>query len=181
MKRAFSIGRRGKALAVITGIALCAAAAAADGIDSALASWLGREITIDAGTDNQRIPAGGKMTLVHDGDAGVVRVCTRNVPEQKQAWSQDLASGCNVTLKFTRGERYCTVEDIKAGDGEVLSSCHRLRSQDVALKSDSKGAVEHADVIVFLLAPDSGKNAIAILVDSPARMTHNDPIVIGRF
>jgi hypothetical protein len=168
MKRAFSIGRRGKALAVTTGFVLCAAVGAAEGIDSALAAWLGREITIDAGANSEQIPAGGKMTLVHDGDDGVVRVCTRNAPEQKQAWGKDLASGCKVTLQFTRGERYCTVEDVKAGDGEVLSSCHRLRSQNVG------------DMIVFLLAPDQGTNAVAILVDSPSRVT-NDPIVIGRF
>ena len=49
-------------------------------------------------------------------------------------WRMDFATPCSVTLTFTRGTRYCTVEDVKAGNAEVLSSCHRLRSRDVAMR-----------------------------------------------
>ena len=91
----------------------------------------------------------------------------------------DLAGGCNVALLFTRGTRYCSLEDVKAGDGEVLSSCHRLRSREVAMKpSASRGALELKDMIVFLLPGTGGKNSVAILVDSPARVT-GDGVIVG--
>jgi hypothetical protein len=87
----------------------------------------------------------------------------------------DMAAGCNATLTFTRGTRYCSFEDVKAGDGEVLSQCHRLRSRDVALKpAKAKGAaIELQDMIVFLVPAEQGKHGIAILVDSPSRVTDN--------
>lgn len=181
MKTTLNNGKAGRALAASAGLALCAAMAFADDIDSAFSQWLGREITIDTATTSDQMPAGGKMTLVYDGKDDVVRLCTRTAPDQKQPWQLDLAAGCNVALTFTEGQRYCTVEDVKAGDGEVLSSCHRLRSRDVALRSsDAKDGVEHGDVIVFLLSPERGENAVAVLIDSPARVT-NDVIVIGKF
>jgi hypothetical protein len=181
MKTILTNGKNGRALAASAGLAMCAAMVFASDIDSAFSQWLGREITIDTATTSEQMPAGGKMTLVYDGKDDVVRLCTRTAPDQKQPWQQDLAAGCNVALTFTEGKRYCTVEDVKAGDGEVLSSCHRLRSSDVALSSSgAKDGVEHGDVIVFLLSPERGENAVAVLIDSPARVT-NDVIVIGKF
>jgi hypothetical protein len=92
----------------------------------------------------------------------------------------DLAGGCNVALLFTQGTRYCTLEDVKAGDGEVLSQCHRLRSREVALKpAATKGMVELKDLLVFLLPGAKGKNSIAILVDTPARVT-GDGVIVGQ-
>jgi hypothetical protein len=181
MKTILNNGKKGRAFAAAAGLALCAAMAFANDVDTAFADWLGREITIDTATTSEQLPAGGKMTLVYDGKDDVVRLCTRTASDQKQPWQHDLAAGCNVALTFTEGQRYCSVEDVKAGDGEVLASCHRLRSRDVALRSSgAKDGVEHADVIVFLLSPERGENAVAILVDSPARVT-NDVIVIGKF
>jgi hypothetical protein len=181
MKRVLTIGKRGRALALAAGLTLCAAMAAASGIDSALSAWLGREITIDTASMSEQIPAGGKLTFIYDAGDDVVRVCTRTAPNQRRPWRLDLAAGCNVAMTFTRGQRYCTVEDVKAGDGEVLSSCHRLRSREVALRSSSTSdGVELADVIVFLLSPERGKSAVAILVDSPSRVTDSD-VIIGKF
>src|SRR5262245_48897347 len=98
-----------------------ALAYAAGGVDEALAGWLGREITIDT-SGNEQIPVGGKLTFVYDSDDNVVRVCTRPVASQRRPWRSDLAIPCSVTLTFTRGTRYCTLADVNAGDGEVLSS-----------------------------------------------------------
>ena len=93
----------------------------------------------------------------------------------------DMAPGCNVALTFTRGERYCSIEDVKAGNAEVLSSCHRLRSKDVALRpAKAKGTVELHDVIVFpVTAGATGKQSISILVDSPSRVTEGGVIIGG--
>ena len=139
MKELLTSRRTGKRLALAAGMLLGAAMAMADGIDPSLAGWLGREITIETSSFNDHIPVGGKLTFVYDSSDDVVRVCTRSVATQRGPWRMDLAAGCNVTLTFTRGERYCTIEDVKAGNGEVLSGCHRLRSRDVALE-----AVDHA-------------------------------------
>ena len=32
----------------------------------------------------------------------------------------DFATPCGVTMSFTRGTRYCTVDDVKTGNAEVL-------------------------------------------------------------
>jgi hypothetical protein len=161
---------------------LWAALAVAGGLDSSFSAWLGREITIGASSANDQIPQGGKLTFVYDADDDVVRVCTRSTANQRGPWRMDLAAGCNVALQFTRGQRYCTLEDIKAGDGEVLSQCHRFRSREVALKPSAAtaGAVELKDMIVFLLSAERGKNAIAILIDSPSRVTA-DGVIVGHF
>jgi hypothetical protein len=164
--------RSGKKIALAAGLMLSSTMAMSEGIDSSLAGWLGREITIASSTFNDHIPVGGKLTFIYDSGDDVVRVCTRTVAGQRGPWRMDLAGGCNVTLMFTRGDRYCTLEDVKAGNGEVLSGCHRLRSRDVALRpSTTKGAIELQDMIVFLVPAERGKHAIAILVDSPSRVT----------
>lgn len=180
MKTIQNYGNRGRALAASAGLALFAAMALANDADSAFSQWLGREITIDTATTSEQMPAGGKMTLVYDDKENVVRLCTRTAPDQKHPWQQDLVAGCNVAFTFTQGKRYCTVEDVKAGDGEVLASCHRLRSRDVTLPSGGKDGVELGDLIVFLLSPVRGENAVAVLIDAAARVT-DGPIVIGKF
>jgi len=148
--------------------------------DSFLAGWLGHEFTIQTSTINDHIPVGGKLTFVFDSDDNVVRVCTRTVAGQKGAWRMDFAVPCNVTLTFTRGTRYCTLEDVKAGNAEVLSSCHRMRSRDIAMRpSKVKGSVELNDMIAFLVEGGNGKHVISILVDSPARVTENGSVVGG--
>lgn len=165
--------------ALVVGLAMSAIAMAGD-VNQAYAGWLGREITINSSPVNDQIPVGGKLTFVYDSGDDVVRICTRTVPNQRGPWRMDLAGGCNVTLLFTQGTRYCTIEDVKAGDGEVLSQCHRLRSREVALKpSGSKGAIELKDLLVFLLAKDAGgKHNIAILIDTPSRVT-DGPVIVG--
>jgi hypothetical protein len=173
-----TIGKKGKAMALAAGLLASGMLVAGDAVDPTLSSYLDKEVTID--TAGVSMPQGGKLKLVYDGEKQVVRVCTRTASDQHGAWSQDLAEGCNVTLNFTRGERYCSLEDVKAGDGEALASCHRLRAKDVATKSGDKGSVELADMIVFLLAPDQGKNAIAILIDSPSRVT-DEPVIVGKY
>jgi hypothetical protein len=182
MKRAIIIGKRGVQLALAAGVALLGAmATAGESVDAAYSAWLGREITIASSSFSDQIPVGGKLTFIYDADDDVVRICTRTAPGQKGPWRMDLAGGCNVALNFTRGTRYCTLEDIKAGDGEVLSGCHRLRSREVALKpSTTRGAVELKDMIVFLLSAERGKDAIAILIDTPSRVT-TDGSVVGKF
>jgi hypothetical protein len=143
-----------------------------------LAGWLGREITIEKSSAADDIPVGGKLTFVYDSSDDVVRVCTRQVTTQRKPWRSDLAVPCNVTLTFTRGTRYCTVEDVRAGNAEVLSSCHRLRSRDVALKPQSaQDGVELHDLLVFLVQGEGGKHVISILVDTPARVTSGGDIV----
>lgn len=162
---------------VIGGLAVLALsfAAMAAAPDAALAPWLGTEFTISNSAQNDHLPLGGKLTLVYDREENVVRVCTRSVAAQRAVWRMDFAVPCNVALVFTRGQRYCTAEDVKAGNAEVLATCHRLRSHDVAMHPAAvRGAVELHDMIVFLLPPDdSGARKAFVLLDSPSRVTHN--------
>src|SRR5690349_21373226 len=116
MNRSLVRGRRGLSLALTSGLLLSAALAWAAGVDSALSGWLGREITIETSSFSDRIPVGGKLTFIYDNDDDVVRVCTRNATGQRMSWRMDFAAGCNVTLTFTKGTRYCSYEDIKAGE-----------------------------------------------------------------
>jgi hypothetical protein len=140
--------------------------------DSALAGWLGREITISNSSFNDHVPVGAKLTFVLDSEENIVRICTRNVAGRSQ-WRMDMAPGCNVSLTFTKGTRYCSEADVKAGNAEVLSTCHRLRSRDVAMHpAAQKGALELHDVIIFLIEAPNNKHAISILVDSPSRVTN---------
>jgi len=136
-----------------------------------LSGWLGVEFTV-ASTSAETMPTGGKLSLVFDGSDDVVRLCTRNVTGQKAAWKQDFSKDCAVTLAFTRGTRYCSAEDVKAGDAEVLATCHRLRARDVATqRGGTKGSVELSDVLAFLVNDASGTKSMSILVEAPARMT----------
>lgn len=167
-------GRRLGQLLVGAALALGAAVApAGDGnVDEKLAGWLGREFTIDTATGEDLIPVGGKLTFVFDSDENVVRVCTRTATSQRHQWRMDFAVPCGVTLTFTRGTRYCTIEDVKTGNAEVLSSCHRLRSRDIAMRpAKVKNTIELNDMIAFLVEGEQGKHVISILVDSPARVT----------
>ena len=82
-------------------------------------------------------------------------------------------------MTFTRGTRYCTVEDVKTGDGEVLSTCHRMRSKEIALQPESAQSVELHDLVVYLVQSEAGKPVIAILVDSPSRVTGGTVIIGG--
>jgi hypothetical protein len=180
MKRMY-MGIGVRAVAMAAGLVAVGASMAAEPVDNSLSEYLGREITLDPAAESKQLPAGGKLTLVHDAKEDVVRVCTRTSPDQKSAWTHDLAKSCNVKLTFKRGERYCTVEDVKAGNGEVLSSCHRLRSSEVATSAaGKKDSAELADMIVFLLSPDKGEKSVAILIDSPARVTW-EPVIIGKY
>jgi hypothetical protein len=147
--------------------------------DNALAGWLGKEFTVESSTLNDHMPTGGKLTFVFDSEDNVVRVCTRNSSRQRAAWSMDFATPCGVTMLFTPGTRYCTLDDVKAGNAEVLSSCHRLRSRDIAMRpSKVKGAVELNDMIAFLVKGEGDKPVVSILVDSPARVTENGSIIL---
>ncbi|MBC8027330.1 MAG: hypothetical protein H7Y89_15155 [Steroidobacteraceae bacterium] len=148
--------------------------------DPALSGWLGKEMTISSTSFNDHVPLGSKLTFVSDAEEDIVRICTRNVSTARGPWRNDMAPGCNVALTFTRGTRYCTNDEVKAGDAEVLSSCHRLRNQNVAMHpAAQKGAVELHDVIVFLVEGEGGKKNISILVDSPARLIHRGAAVGG--
>jgi hypothetical protein len=167
-------------LALGAGLLLAAGYASADGPAKPLEGWLGREFTLDSSTVDDHMPVGGKLTFVFDSSDNVVRVCTRTVATQRGPWRMDFAVPCGVTLTFTAGQRYCTAEDVKAGNAEVLSACHRLRTRDVAMRpSRVRGAVELNDMIVFLVEAPAGKHAIWILVDSPARVTDGG-ILSGR-
>jgi hypothetical protein len=145
----------------------------------AVAPWLGKEITITASSLGDHVPAGAKLTLVYDGEDDVVRVCTRSVPTRRAVWRMDFAAPCMVSLNIVPGQRYCSAEDVKTGDAELLATCHRLRSHDVALHpAAAKDAVELHDVIVFLLQPTAGQgHSISILLDSPSRVTHAGHII----
>jgi hypothetical protein len=168
-------------IVLAVGIALLSGAGlvfASSAVDDALAGWLGREITIRSSSIDDQIPVGGKLTFIYDASDSVVRVCTRQVASQRRPWRSDLAIPCSVTLRFTAGTRYCTLEDVKAGNGEVLSTCHRLRTREVALSPSTDQGVELNDLIVFLVKGENGKHDIAILVDSPARVTAGG-IVVG--
>ena len=154
-------------------------AQAAGGVDPALAGWIGREITIHSSSIGDEIPVGGKLTFIYDAGEDVVRVCTRQVPTQRKPWRSDFAVPCSVTLNFTRGTRYCTVEDVKAGNGEVLSTCHRLRSREVALQPSTSAGVELHDVLVFLVQGENSKHVISMLVDTPSRVTGGGGTILG--
>ena len=159
-------------------LASALAAAQESAPDGALAGWLGKEYTVESSTS--LMPKGGKLTFVYDAAENLVRACTRNSREQKNEWSMDFAAPCGVTLVFTRGTRYCTADDVKAGDAEVLASCHRLRARDVAMRpSTDKAAVEQNNVVAFLVKDTDDKPVISILVDSPARLT-DDAIIVLR-
>lgn len=147
--------------------------------DSALDGWLGKEFTVQSSTVNDHMPVGGKLTFIFDRDENVVRVCTRTVSTQRGAWRMDFATPCGVTMTFTRGKRFCTLEDVKSGNAEVLSACHRLRSRDVAMRPAAvKGTIELNDMIAFLVKDADGKAAVSILVDSPARVTDEGSVVL---
>ena len=124
-------------------------------------------------------PIGGKIAFVFDDKEKVVRICTRQGTGQDKPWRSDLAEPCGVTLTFTRGTRYCSVEDVKTGDGEVLSTCHRMRSKEIALQPEAAQGVELHDLVVFLVQSEAGKPVIAILVDSPSRVTGGTVIIGG--
>jgi hypothetical protein len=82
-------------------------------------------------------------------------------------------------MTFTKGTRFCTMEDVKAGNAEILSSCHRLRSHDVAMRpSKVKGAIELNDMIAFLINGTDGHKYMSILIDSPARVTEEGGAVV---
>jgi hypothetical protein len=158
---------------------LGAAAAAAAEPDPSVAGLLGKEITVESASGNDLMPVGGKLTFTFDSETNVVRICTRASANQKTPWVMDLAPGCKVELTLTRGERFCTIEDVKAGNAEVLASCHRLRSRDVALRpAKVKGTVELLDVIVFPVVTGPGKPSAAILFDSPSRLTTGGSVII---
>jgi len=169
----------GTAMAGVVLLATTLAWAQQAGPDEALAGWLGQELTVHSSTINDHMPVGGKLTFVFDGTDNVVRICTRTTPGQKTAWHMDFTVPCGVTMTFTRGTRYCTVDDVKAGNAEVLSSCHRLRSRDIAMHPPKvKGTVELNDMIAFLVQGTDGSKMMAILVDSPARVTDGGFIIV---
>lgn len=176
----FGSGAGKRALAVGAALLLGATlVSAANGIDDALAGWIGREITIHTSTIDDQIPVGGKLTFIYDSSENVVRVCTRQVPGQRKPWRSDLALPCSVTLTFTRGTRYCTLEDVKTGNGELLSSCHRMRSKEVALRPATAEGAELNDLLVFLVQGQNGKHVISVLVDTPSRVTTGGAVVGG--
>jgi len=146
--------------------------------DSTLAAWLGQEFTVHSAKGGY-MPNGGKLTFTYDSANKVVRVCTRSVKGQDGEWLMDFSKDCAVTMSFTAGTRYCTEDDVKAGNAEILASCHRLRSPDVAMRGgESKGAVEVNDVVAFLVNDADGTKSMAILVESPSRMTGTGVIVV---
>ena len=165
-------------LAMLGTTLLGSVAASAGEPPQELAAWLGKERTVDASALDDHIPRGGKLTLVYDDGDDVVRVCTRSVIAQRQAWREDLAQPCNVALTFKRGMRYCTYEEVKAGNAEVLATCHRLRNSAVAMHPAlAKGALELHDTTVFLLVGPKGEPAgLAISIDAPSRLTHEGVI-----
>jgi len=164
--------------AAILGLGASVSMAQENAPDSTLAAWLGKEFTVASSTLNDHMPTGGKLTFIFDSEDNVVRVCTRNSSKQRGPWKMDFAAPCGVTMLFTRGTRFCTVDDVKAGNAEVLSSCHRLRSRDIAMRpAKVKGTVELNDMIAFLIE-ENGKPVMSILVDSPARVTDNGIIQI---
>jgi hypothetical protein len=173
------LGMRGLAAALLLMGATCAGAQEAEA-DIVLSGWLGGEFTVQSSTLDDHMPTGGKLTFIFDSTDNVVRICTRSVPTQKGPWRMDFANPCGVTMAFTRGTRFCTFEDVKAGDAEVLSACHRLRSRDVAMRpAKVKGTVELNDMIAFLVQGTDGKKYMSILVDSPSRVTDGGVIIIS--
>jgi len=175
--RGKKIGIAVLAATFLLGASLATAQEAA--LDSALSGWLGKEYTVESSTLPDHMPRGGKLTFVFDAEENVVRICTRNSSRQRTPWRMDFAVPCGVTLIYTRGTRYCTLDDIKTGDAEVLSACHRLRSHDIAMRpSRVRGAVELNDMIAFLVQGEAGKPMMSILVDSPARVTEEGSVVV---
>jgi hypothetical protein len=163
------IGVSMMAATLLLGAALVGAQEASQ--EDVLANWLGTEFTIQSSPLNGLMPNGGKLTFAYDAGQKKVHVCTRNAADQSAPWRMDFATPCGVTMSFTRGARYCTLDDVKTGNAEVLASCHRLRSSDVVMRpSKVKGTVERHDLVAFLVRVD-GEPAISILVDSPARVT----------
>jgi len=149
--------------------------------DSILNGWLGKEFTVQSSTLNDHMPVGGKLTFIFDSSDNVVRVCTRTVATQNGPWRMDFANPCGVTMTFTLGTRFCSFEDVKTGDAEVLSSCHRLRSRDVAMRpAKVKGTIELNDMIAFLVKDTDGKFYMSILVDSPSRVTDQGTVIVGQ-
>jgi hypothetical protein len=147
--------------------------------DPVAAPWLGNEIVITASEQNDHVPQGGRLTLIYDSTDDVYRLCTRPVANQRAAWRGDWQVPCAVTLTLTKGSRYCTRSDVKAGNADALASCHRLRSREVVMHPSAiaNGGELH-DMIVFLIEPiaPKRKGGISILLDSPARVTHNGHI-----
>lgn len=165
--------------ALLLGTTAMVTAQEAQAPDASLNGWLGYEFTVFNSSINDHMPLGGKLTFIFDSSDNVVRVCTRTAQNQRGTWNMDFTVPCGVTMTFTRGTRYCTLDDVKAGNAEVLSSCHRLRSRDVAMRpSKVKGAVELNDMIAFLVLGTDGKKMMSILVDSPARVTDNGTVII---
>lgn len=163
-------------IAIFVALVFVSAVASAKDADAVTTSWLGNEITIDSSEQEGHVPTGGKLTLIYDSTDDVYRACTRTSSQQKSAWQEDWRVPCGVALNLVKGTRYCSLSDVKTGDAEKLSSCHRLRSRDVAMHAAAvEGGLELHDVIVFLLKPerDGSKGGIAMLLDSPARVTHN--------
>lgn len=147
--------------------------------DDALSGWLGREFTVQTSPLNDHMPTGGKLTFVFDSDENVVRVCTRSTDKQIHPWSMDFAAPCGVTMTFTKGTRYCSIDDVKTGNAEVLASCHRLRSHDIAMHAAKvKGTVELNDMVAFLIKGENEKPGMSIVVDSPARLTDGGTTII---
>jgi len=171
-------GMRGLAAALLLMGATFAVAQEAQP-DNVLDGWLGKEFTVQSSTLNENMPVGGKLTFIFDGSDNIVRVCTRSVSTQRSQWKMDFANPCSVTMTFTKGTRFCTMEDVKAGNAEILSSCHRLRSHDVAMRpSKVKGAIELNDMIAFLINGTDGHKYMSILIDSPARVTEEGGAVV---
>ena len=172
-------GMRGLAAALLF-MGATVASAQETAVDPLLGSWLGKEFTVRSSTLNDHMPVGGKLTFVFDASDNVVRICTRTVAAQRGPWTMDFASPCGVTMTFTHGTRFCTLEDVKAGNAEVLSTCHRLRSRDVAMRpAKVKGTIELNDMIAFLVQGNDGQVYMSILVDSPARVTEGGSVVVS--
>jgi hypothetical protein len=147
--------------------------------DATLDGWLGKEFTVESASLSDSMPIGGKLTFVFDSDDNVVRVCTRTVNAQKGPWREDFAKSCGVVMTFTKGTRYCSIDDVKTGNAETLASCHRLRSRDVAMRPPRvKGTVELNDMVAFLVQSADGHKYMSILVDSPSRVTDDGVIII---
>jgi hypothetical protein len=141
-----------------------------------LTAWLGAEIVVRSSGLDDHIPLGGKMTFIFDSADNVVRVCTRPGVSQRTPWRSDWTAPCGVALTFVAGSRYCTLTEVKAGNADVLATCHRLRSREIAMHASTAaaGAAELHDLMVFLLEPTAtGKRGVAMLIDSPSRVTHN--------
>jgi hypothetical protein len=167
----------GSMLVAVSLLAATSASAEEKEPDKNLSAWLGEEFTVEAQSRNEFMPNGGKLTFTYDAAKDAVHVCTRPVAEQEGTWKMDLSKPCGVTMTFSAGAKYCTEADVKAGNAEVLASCHRLRARDVSLRpAQAKGAVELNDMVAFLLKDADGQKSMAILVDSPARMT-DGPII----